>query len=299
LKKLKDSSIAIKNTLTQEDYDGIHHLESICLKNDQTSLKLELDYKLNRAQSNQDMPKGNNEFMYYENDLLIGYMGICQFGGPDLEVNGMVHPDYRRRGVSKALYASIKEEFNKRAFHKMLLLSDHHSLSGQEFIKTTGAIYEFSEYEMYLKNTINQADFPNKIILREATNQDAREIAWQNAIYFGVAFNEDQIIFPEDEEKNGFTVYIAELDSKIIGKVHLELNQGIGGIYGLGVHPEYRGRGYGREILMDSIVKLKERKVEEIMLQVATKNSNALNLYKSCGFEITSTMDYYAINKCF
>ena len=29
------------------------------------------------------------------------------------------------------------------------------------------------------------------------------------------------------------------------------------------------------------------------MLQVATKNKSALNIYKSCGFEETSTMDYY------
>jgi ribosomal protein S18 acetylase RimI-like enzyme len=33
------------------------------------------------------------------------------------------------------------------------------------------------------------------------------------------------------------------------------------------------------------------------MLQVAVKNKNALRLYKSCGFEVTSTMDYYRLSK--
>lgn len=297
MKKSLNTSIKIKEKLTQKDYDEIHHLESICLKKDQTSLKLELDYKLSRGKWDGEILKANNEFMYHENNLLIGYIGICQFGGSALEINGMVHPDFRRRGVFKELYGSVKEEFNKRDSDKILLLSDHHSLSGQEFIKTTGAIYDYSEYEMYLKNTVNQTQFSNKIILRRATNEDAREIALQNAIYSGITFDEGQITLPEDEEKSGFTIFIAELDATIIGKVHLELNQGIGGIYGFGVIPEYRGMGYGREILIGSIAKLEERKAQEIMLQVATKNSNALNLYKSCGFEVTSTMDYYTVTK--
>lgn len=297
MKNLLNTNIIMKEKLTQKDYDEIYHLESICLEKDQTSLKLELDYKLSRAKWDGEMLKVNNEFMYYENNLLIGYIGICQFGSSPLEINGMVHPDFRKRGIFKKLYEKVKEEFFKRSCEKILLLSDHYSLSGQEFIKTTEAIYDNSEYEMYLKNTVNQTEFSNKIALRRATNQDARELALQNAIYSGATFDEGQITLPEDEEKSGFTIFIAELNSKIIGKVHLELNQGISGIYGFGVLPQYRGMGYGREILIGSIIKLQERNAQEIMLQVATKNNNALNLYKSCGFEVTSTMDYYAITK--
>jgi len=287
----------MKEKLTQKDYNQIKHLESICLKKDETSLKLELDYKLSRGKWDQEIHNVNNEFMYYENDLLIGYMGICEFGGSELEVNGMVHPEFRRLGLFKELYERVWDEFKKRSANKMLLLSDQHSLSGKEFINTTGAIYDFSEYEMYLKTTVNTPEFCNRITLRKATNQDAREIAFQDAIYAGVTFDESQITLPEDEEKSGFTIFLAELDSKIIGKINLELIQGVGGIYGFGVRPEYRGKGYGREILMSSIIKLKERNAQEIKLQVVTKNSNALNLYKSCGFEETSKMDYYALEK--
>jgi ribosomal protein S18 acetylase RimI-like enzyme len=91
------------------------------------------------------------------------------------------------------------------------------------------------------------------------------------------------------------TIYLAEIDQNIVGKVHVQLHSGIGGIYGLGVLSEYRGKGYGRSILMMAIEKLKESNASEIMLQVAAENSNALNLYKSCGFMETSTMDYYEI----
>ncbi len=297
MKNLTNTNIIMKENLTQEDYNQIDLLESICLKKDKTSLKLELDYKLSKAQWNKEILNEYNEFMYYENNLLIGYMGICQFGGSEIEVNGMVHPDFRRNGIFKELYEKVKEEFNKRSCDRMLLLTDHHSISGQEFIKTTDATYDFSEYEMHLKNTVNKTQLSNRISLRKATNKDAREIAIQNAIYSSEEFIEEEITLPEDEEKSGLTIFIAELGSKIVGKIGLELNQGIGGIYGFGVLPEYRCNGYGREILMSSIVKLKERNAQEIKLQVVTKNSNALNLYKSCRFEVTSIMDYYVVNK--
>ena len=100
---------------------------------------------------------------------------------------------------------------------------------------------------------------------------------------------------PEEEEKRGMTIWMAERDGQTIGKVHLQLLDGLGGIYGLGVLPEYRGKGYGRAILMDGVNRLKASGAAEGMLQVATGNRNALRLYESCGFETTSTMDYYAL----
>jgi ribosomal protein S18 acetylase RimI-like enzyme len=131
----------------------------------------------------------------------------------------------------------------------------------------------------------------------QADNTDAKEITYQNSIYFGIEYNEEDIKMPEDEEKCGMVIYMGEVDNKIIGKVHLEVSSDIGGIFGLGVIPNYRGKGYGREILMGAIEKLKATNFREIMLQVAAKNNNALNLYKSCGFVETSTMDYYQMSK--
>ena len=61
--------------------------------------------------------------------------------------------------------------------------------------------------------------------------------------------------------------------------------------------PDYRGKGYGRELLILAINKLKEFKVKAINLQVETENKNALNLYKSCGFKENYIMDYYRLIK--
>lgn len=298
MKNIQNPVIKLKEYLNQEDYLAIAALEKICLDYDQTTLKLELDYKLAGTDESTGAINNINEFMYFDGHDLIGYIGINSFGGSSIEVNGMVHPDYRRQGIFKKLYSLVKEEWSKQSTKSMLLLSDRNSESGQSFIKTTGAAYIHSEYEMYFHKDENSSltkTIVNDIILRKTTNKDAKEVARQNAIYFGIDENETDIIIPEEEEKRGMTIYIAENSEGIIGKVHLQLINGLGAIFGLGVLPEHRSIGYGRKILLKAIESLQAMKAESIMLQVEAQNSNALNLYKSCGFVETSTMDYFEL----
>ncbi|QTH44559.1 GNAT family N-acetyltransferase [Cohnella sp. LGH] len=218
-----------------------------------------------------------------------------------MTATGMVHPDYRRQGVFGKLYQLVQAEWERRSSTSMLLLSDRNSVSGQAFVRGTGARYEHSEYEM----TLNQERFLqlpsrlNEVTFQKATNEDAREIARQNAIYFGVEDPEeiDGLLLPEEEAARGMSIYLAEKDERVIGKVHLQSLSGVGGIYGLGVLPEERGKGLGRAILLQAVGKLQETNASVIMLQVAADNDKALDLYKSCGFETSSTMDYYELRK--
>lgn len=292
--EIKCPSIKLKEELNQYDYNEISNLKNICLEIDKTSLKLELDYKLNRKKLKNKCLSNINEFMYYEANQLIGYIGISQFGSDAVEVNGMVHPDYRRNGIYEKLFSLVKDEWYKRSSQTMLLLSDSNSISGIKFIKDNSHVYDHSEHEMYLKHDVQQNSNTYTVNLRNATINDAKEIAWQNSIYFGIEYNGE--VYPLVEDDGSF-IFIAEVNNKVVGKVHLEINDGVGGIYGLGVIPEYRSKGYARQILNISINKLKEKGTREIMLQVSVINKNALNLYKSCGFEETSTMDYYKISK--
>jgi len=67
------------------------------------------------------------------------------------------------------------------------------------------------------------------------------------------------------------------------------------GIYGFVVRPEYRGKGYGRQLLQEAIRIIRDEGSQEIMLDVDVDNTNALGLYLSCGFEIKTTYDYYSL----
>lgn len=302
MKTIRKPWLKLRETIDQEDYERINELQELCCRAEQTALKLELEYKLGAAQT--EVVKSGilpiNEFMYFDDQQLIGYIGLSSFGGAgsQIEVNGMVHPEYRRQGVFSQLFKLANEEWNRRGAKSVLLLSDRKSEAGQRFIHKTGASYDHSEYEMVL-NREQFERLPSEasgIAFRKASNGDAQEIARQNGIYFGdETESPDELILPEEEEAKGMSIYIAEKDQRIIGKVHLQLISQAGGIYGLGVLPEYRRNGFGRNILTMAIEKLIEDKASSITLQVATENGNALDLYKSCGFIETSTMDYFEL----
>lgn len=309
-----NSWIKLKEYLDFKDCQLISGLERECTL-ERVALKLELDYKLATAaeKAPQAAMQAFNELMYFDGETLIGYLGIGNFGGAGSmpELNGMVHPKYRRHGVFQMLSTLAIGECRRQKINSVLLLCDRQSDNGQRFIEKTGARYHHSEFEMYLRNasTERKKDSAPEIAFKKATNQDAREVARHNAIYFGEERNDEYhpaldgetdastqgLLMPEEEERKGMTIYFAICGEQVIGKVHLQLIAGVGGIYGLGVLPQFRGKGFGRAVLLCAVEQLKKAGAKDIMLQVATGNANALHLYESCGFVTTSTMDYFEL----
>lgn len=260
-------------------YDALKALENKVSKHDDIHLKIELEYKHHSMKNEPSI----NEFMCYthEGDAaeLIGYIGILAFGS-SAEVSGMVDPEYRRQGVFSALFEHVKAELASRKFEEVLLLADQRSSAGKYCIEKLGGIYLNSEYEMtYTSNPLS-----NRAVLKlTSANQD--HIPVINAI--------DVACFGERYTDSIDTTYVAWLKDRIVGKVRLEVLEGEGGIFGLGVLPEFRGLGYGKALLENSVAELKTQGAERVFLQVLTENENALGLYLNTGFKIDSRMDYY------
>jgi ribosomal protein S18 acetylase RimI-like enzyme len=291
-------SISMRFQLSQEEYGAIRGLEDICYKKQVTNLKLELDFKMNQRGSSVKN-KIMTEFLYYENDTLVGYLGLCNFGRDIVEVSGMVHPEFRMKGIFKKLYLLAKAEWEKICPSQVLVLCDHTSLSGLAFINSLEAEYSSSEYKMYLNKRDLDTNCANGIKLRVATKEDAAELHRQDSIYFGLVEKEAddrEIKEIPIQEAAGTVSYIAELQGKIIGKIRIDVTDNEGGIYGFGILPDFRGKGYGRETLSIALEILKKKQLDNIFLEVATENKNALGLYESCGFEETSVMDYYIVD---
>jgi len=100
-----------------------------------------------------------------------------------------------------------------------------------------------------------------------------------------------------DEE--GPTVYFAETDGKLAGRIKLLKwwNQ-FGYVEDIVVNPEFRGQGIGRKLLEQGIQWARDMGFPGIMLETQDDNVPACNLYESCGF-VVSGFDrnvYKAIN---
>jgi ribosomal protein S18 acetylase RimI-like enzyme len=287
---LRDEVICLKKYISEEDYKKINELKNLCLDGD-INLKLELDYKLNIKRNYERHLEYINEFLYYVDDALIGYLGICCFGGTTAELTGMVHPKWRKENIFNRLYNLALEECKRNNKGKMLLVCDNKSSSGLEFIKSVEADYSFSEYGMRLNN--EAIEEKSAINIRKALNSDGKEISRQNSIYF--SSHGEQEVFPEEEEKHNSITYMIELQGKIIGKIRTDIENKAAFIYGFGILPDYRGHGYGKEALKATLAMLRTHDITNVGLEVATENSKALNLYKSCGFVEENVMDYYTV----
>lgn len=292
--------ITMKQYIGEKEYKDINELQEIITSKDKVNLKLEVDFKLEMNKNSETSKKRLNEFLYYVDYVLVAYLGISCFGGNIAELNGMTHPEWRRKGIFKKLFDLAIDECSRNGFKKILLLTDGKSKSGNEFIKAVGGEYDFSEYGMEL---ISQHFLENlfPINLRKAKASDKKELSRQDLIYFSdkeenesfrVSAEEETEQIEEDESRIK-NAYIAELDNEVIGKIHIEYNDYSAFILGFGVLPEFRGKGYGRAVLKAALKLISEKDIKQVELDVADKNSRALNLYKSCGFKEKSVMNYF------
>ena len=64
----------------------------------------------------------------------------------------------------------------------------------------------------------------------------------------------------------------------------------------IGVHPKYRRKGLARQLLSILLLEASEKGIIQATLEVASNNSSALALYKSCGFKTTGCRRNYYKN---
>ena len=278
-----------KQTLTEADITAIEQLTAICNNYEGLHMRLSLD-ALRKRPGNE-----TNDFLFYEDGILVGYLSVESWGTKEMEATGMVHPAYRRKGIFSALLTALKEECQQRDVQKLILVCEHSSQSGQAFVRASGAQHEYSEHEMVLGTFREKRIFHDGLHMRQANMSDLDTIVSILATDSGNFESVKQWIRHCLEEPN-WRFYLATLDSKPLGCLRLDDMGDQVGIYAFEVRLGYRGLGYGRHMLEEAIRTIRAGTGKPIMLDVETDNTNAIGLYLSCGFEIKTTYDYFGLD---
>jgi len=278
-----------KQGLTQEELAAIETFATTCEAYEQLHMKLNWNTLRSRPKDQ------TNDFLYYENGVLVGFLAFFSFNPIEGEVSGMVHPEHRRKGVFTQLFTAAREECQHRSIPTLLLIVEHHSQSGQGFAASLQPGYQHSEYKMELSEVKTLPELDARLHFRLAQPNDAAILAHITAISFDMPESDVTWYLEKKIEDAKNRVYIAALDETPIGKLDVSFNASEAYIAGFGVLPPYRGRGYGRQILAQTIRAILARGQKHIVLEVATDNPNALSLYQSCGFREISSYDYYSL----
>src|SRR5215212_3750126 len=110
-----------KWTLTDAELAEIKQLARTCQEHESLELRLNWDVLALRSGDRA------NEQLYYRDDLLIGFFSMDGLGSDEAEGTGLVHPDYRRQGVFRALVTAALEECRQNKTESLILLFDHRS----------------------------------------------------------------------------------------------------------------------------------------------------------------------------
>jgi ribosomal protein S18 acetylase RimI-like enzyme len=289
--------IVTKKILTVDDVSAIQQLAATCERHEHIRLRISWGMLQTRPG---DFPL---DFLYYDDGKIVGYLALDDRGIESKEMFGMVHPAYRRQGIFRLLFQKAVDVCRGRGIKRMVLTNERTALAGQAFIKSVGATYDFSEHEMLLAHFHPRHQFDDRLTVRVANVDDIDALVAVQCAAFGDQETMVRWRVTTLMANPLCRYYIATLGEEPVGceepvgSLRLELDDEIG-IYAFGVHSDYQGRGYGRQILEEVINQIREGQdtsQKAIMLDVETDNGRAINLYQSCGFQIRATYDYYKV----
>lgn len=287
--------LVAKHFLTDREMVELEQLAELC--NTYEHLLMRLDYNLLDLP---DLPT-DDLFLFYQQNELVGCFLLDRYHSDMKEVSGMVHPAFRRQGIFRQLLAAARQECLSRGIRRWLLPCETTSASGQAFLQTIGAGREFAEHRMVLQHFQPRFQYDDHLLFREALHDDLEDLSIILASDFdGSAEKARQHVLRAFERPNQ-RFYIATYGgedvgcAEPVGTLRIEEMPTELGIYGFFVRAEYRGRGHGRQIIEEAIATVRESSEKLIMLEVDVNNFTALNLYRSLGFVVERTYEYYGL----
>lgn len=233
-----------------------------------------------------------NQFLYYVDGMLAGILTLPY--GKEIEMLGMVHPDYRRQGIGRALLEAGTAEGRRRGVATFLLVCEDAADVGRAFAEAMRGVYRFAEHRLKLDPTLlpPPSKRAEKITLVRADAADQETLVHLEAASFDDSEERSATHIPQWLTESNQRFYMGQCGGQPVGLIRVASDGESVDLCTFGVLPEFRGRGLGRQILEQVIQNLLPEG-KTIYIEVETENKTALSLYLSSGFQSVATFRYY------
>lgn len=275
------------SSLNEKVINEILNLEKVCKKHDKLKGNIFLDTSLNFD------PSIKSIYLLYDNRELISMLSMFIPTQQEAEIAAFTLPEHRQSGYFNALLSKAVGELKKFEIPKILLVCESQSISGREVVTALKAEYDHTEYSMRLNKTKFDDIDTYRLSLITPDIKELNKIIAISMKTFDDGYEESKSLIENCLQSKPRKQYLAVLNNEIIGLGSINQQRDEALIYGFGIVPEYRGRGYGKELLHLIVERLWHAGTTEIMLDVNSKNAHALELYKKSGFQIEVAFDYY------
>jgi ribosomal protein S18 acetylase RimI-like enzyme len=273
---------------TEGDEAGLARLLALCNRFE----GLDLPISLEPAARSRRVP---THFVRREREEPVGFAWLPDDPAPEACL--LVHPERRRRGIGRALLAAILAEARRRGLAEVLLVADEAASSGRAFLAAVGAHYLSAEFRMALDPAAIDRSRPRQpaLRLRPASLDDLTDLTRVRLAAFGGREDGQRADLVRRLGEPNRRHFLATLDGAPIGMICAGVFGGGVDVTSFAVLPEHQGRGYGRQMLLETVDLLIAEGWQRIQIEVATDNAGALGLYRSCGFTIQTAYGFYQI----
>jgi len=240
-------------------------------------------------------------FFAFEGSRMVGAVTLFLPGDESAEISALVDPEFRKKGVFKALLKQAKATIKRLKCRRILLVSTPGIPATEAVLKRLKFKLDSSEYKMLLRENTFTATVANSgsrpgtapaPALVPVTKKDVHELARMDAEFFDTDIEFSTAWVENLLTDDNVHMYMLRVGNTNVGSGFYSLAENSCSIFGIGILPEYRGQGYGRNLM--TLLLASAPKGLPVSLQVSSRNAIAFSLYQSLGFEITAQQDFYS-----
>ena len=232
---------------------------------------------------------------------VVGYLNVLpELGIGRVILDYRVSPKFRPEGILTELLGKALERARSLGARVAHINTRAAEQALSKFLSTIGfnAVRRYYEMSLVLSEAdLNTIELPSSAYRHLRSGEEGMLAQIQNSCFEGSwGYNPntaEDISWRLNAKANAPDDIILALDrGKVIGycwtvrnsSPHVYSRRGKGRIYMIGVHPDYRNRRIGRELLRAGLSLLQRSRVEVVNITVDNQNVAAIKLYESLGF---------------
>ena len=267
----------------------VRELERVCQAHDQLKGSLFLDPSLNFS------PEIAYLFVCFEDELLVGVMTFFAPLQAEAELVALIHPNYRRRGMFRALLNAAAEQAKSFCIPHFLLVCEPQSIDGTAALGSFSLQPDHTEYSLRYDQTLSpdRLQIPDGLTLHLATQADLADMSRISAESFSEEAEQAAHFLSLALKSETRAQYLARLNGEPVAIGVLGYDNGEATLFGLGVRTNLQNRGIGRGLVALLLREALAQGGKNILIEVDNTNARAHHLYLSCGFYPEAIYDYW------
>lgn len=246
----------------------------------------------------------NNDILCYDGNKLIAYLALYYFEAGELEITLVVHPSYR----TEALYARLLAESRKTqlpygAFMTTIFIVHEKDVALKHYLKKQGSYCSAYTYKLCLLRSQDNILNVEKLLpshpdmkfcmIRAASLADLDTLIALEVDCFQTDPEHYQTHLLEQFENPENQIWVVIKDERILGKVHVCIENEEAFIGDLCVFTNMQKQGFGQILLSHTIINLFKKGINKLFLD--TNNTEYLQWYFKFNFQCIAKHEHWTL----